>query len=462
MLEVTESLTATAPVQHGGEDHEDDQQFVSVADIITPARPTPTVPHVVIIGGGFAGLNAAKALGGQPVQVTLVDRRNHHLFAPLLYQVATAQVSPANVAQPIRGILRHQPNLKVLLAEATRIDLDGHAVHLSDGNVLRYDYLILAVGATHSYFGHNEWEPLAPGLKTLEDALTIRRRLLLAFEEAERETDPARRRALLTFIIVGGGPTGVEMAGAIGEIAHHTLARDFDNIDPRDAHILLLEGLPRILPMFSEKLSTRAVRDLTRFGVKVRTNALVTAIDGEGVSVGDERIPARTVIWAAGVSASDVTRTLSGHAELDRAGRVAVTRELSLAGHPDVFVVGDAASTKTSEGKPLPGTAPVAIQEGRWAAANILRRIRGEAYTPFHYVDRGSMATIGRNHAVADIKGMQFAGYPAFAAWAGVHIFNLIGFRNRLLVAAQWFFNYITFYRGARLITGEGAGPKDD
>jgi NADH dehydrogenase len=462
-LEATESQTATASVSHeeAVADHSADQQFVSVAEVITPTMPATTPPHVVIIGGGFAGLNAAKELAGKPVNVTLIDRRNHHLFAPLLYQVATAQISPANVAAPIRGILRHQDNLKVMLAEATRIDLDEQHVVLNDGPLLTYDYLIVAVGATHSYFGHNEWEPLAPGLKTLEDALTIRRRLLLAFEEAEREPDPVRRRALMTFIIVGGGPTGVELAGAIGEIAHHTLARDFDHIDPRDANILLLEGLPRILPMFSEKLSTRAVNDLHRFGVKVRTNSLVTAIDADGVNVGDERIPARTVIWAAGVSASDVTRSLNGKAQLDRAGRVAVTRELSLPGHPEVFVVGDASSTTDSKGKPLPGVAPVAVQEGKWAADNILRRLRGEAYTPFRYVDRGSMATIGRNHAVADIKGVQFAGYPAFAAWAGVHIFNLIGFRNRLLVAAQWLFNYITFYRGARLITGEGGGPRD-
>lgn len=418
---------------------------------------TSALPRVVIIGGGFAGLNAAKALADQPVKVTLVDRRNHHLFAPLLYQVATAQLSPANIADPIRHITRRQQNLTVLLAEATAIDLQHRRIALADGDELSYDYLILAAGAVDSYFGHDEWRPLATGLKSLEDALTIRRRLLLAFERAEREADPAARRALLTFVVVGGGPTGVELAGAIGEIAHHTLVNDFDQIDSHDATIVLLEGLPNILPMFDEKLAKRAVADLERFGVTVRTGSLVTAIDPDGVQIGEDRIATHTVFWAAGVAAAPVTRTLGDGIELDRAGRVTVERELCLPGHPEVFVVGDAAKTTDPAGKPLPGVAPVAIQQGQWAAENIARQLRGDAYRPFRYRDRGSMATIGRNRAVADIRGVKFAGFPAWLAWAGVHIFNLIGFRNRALVSAQWLFHYVTYYRGARLITGESS-----
>jgi NADH dehydrogenase len=429
-------------------------QFVQVDEHLH--RPTITgAPHVVIVGGGFAGLNAAKELADAPVRITLVDRRNHHLFAPLLYQVATAQLSPADIAQPIRGILRRQQNLTVLLGEVTGVDVEGKSVQLADGATLAYDYLIVAAGATHSYFGNDQWAPLAPGLKSIEDALTIRRRILLAFEDAERERDPERRRAMLTFVVVGGGPTGVELAGAIGELANHTLTRDFEHIDPRDARILLLEGLPRILPMFDEKLSRRASEDLGRFGVQVRVDSLVTAIDEEGVNIGDERIPTHNVFWAAGVNASQVTRALGGVAELDRAGRVPVERELHVAGHPEVFVIGDASSAKNAEGKPLPGVAPVAIQEGKWVARNIKAALAGDAYAPFVYHDRGSMATIGRNRAIAEIKGVKFAGYPAFVAWALVHIAQLIGFRNRLQAGAQWAFNYFTYRRGARLITGE-------
>ncbi len=389
------------------------------------------------------------------MRATLVDRRNHHLFSALLYQVATAQLSPANIAAPIRHITRDQKNLTVLLGDVSRIHLDRRTIVLADGAELDYDYLIVAAGATDSYFGHDEWRPLAPGLKSLEDALTIRRRLLLAFEQAERESDPAARRDLLTFIVVGGGPTGVELAGAIGEIAHHTLARDFDHIDSRDATIVLLEGLPRILPMFDEKLAIRAVKDLERLGVTVRTGSRVTAIDAEGVNIGADRISARTVFWAAGVAASPVTRTLGDDVALDRSGRVTVERELCVPGYPEVFVVGAAATIMTPSGIPLPGVAPVAIQTGRWAAENIGRRLRGEAYVPFRYHDRGSMATIGRNRAIADIRGVRFGGFLAWLAWAGVHIFNLIGFRNRFLVAAQWLFHYVTYYRSARLITGE-------
>lgn len=430
---------------------------MSVAETMQPTHEVKgtATPRVVIIGGGFAGLNAAKGLADAPVKVTVIDRRNHHVFAPLLYQVATAQLSPANIARPIRGILRGQKNARVILGEVEEIDIEGKRLVISDGLTLDYDYLIVAVGATHSYFGHDEWASLAPGLKTIEDALEIRRRILIAFERAEREVDPAKRAALLTFVVIGGGPTGVEMAGAIGEIAHHSLVRDFRTIDPHQARILLLEGLPRILPMFAEKLSARAEKDLNRFGVVTRTNSLVTAIDDHGVNIGDERIEAATVIWAAGVQVSPLTRALAEIAELDRAGRVPVERELHVAGHPELFVIGDASSLRNPDGKPLPGVAPVALQEGQWAAANIARAVRGEPYEPFDYKDRGSMATIGRNQAVAEIKGFKFAGFPAWLAWVVVHVLFMVGLRNRLLVIAQWAFSYLTYNRGARLITGE-------
>lgn len=435
-------------------------QFVSVADTIQPRVTSKGRPRVVVVGGGFAGLNVVKSLTDADVDITLVDRRNHHLFAPLLYQVATAQLSPANIAQPIRGILKYQQNVKVLMDEVTNIDLDRMQVDLASTTSLAYDYLVVAVGATHSYFGHDEWAEDAPGLKTLEDALTIRQRILLAFEEAEREHDPGKHQALLTFVIIGGGPTGVELAGAIGEIAHHTLPREFDHIDPRDARIILLEGLPRILPMFPEKLSERARMDLEKFGVETRTNSLVTSVDDDGVNIGDERIDAKTLIWAAGVQVSPLTRSLADKVELDRAGRVPVERELHIAGHPEVFVVGDAASARTSEGKPLPGVAPVAMQEGRWVAQNIMRAMAGQPYEKFEYSDRGSMATIGRNQAVAEIKGRQFAGFPAWLMWALVHVAYLVGFRNRVLVLAQWLFGYFRYSRQARLITGEKAPSK--
>jgi NADH dehydrogenase len=431
------------------------EQFVSVADTIQPTIKVHGRPRVVVIGGGFAGLNVVKGLRNADVDITLVDRRNHHLFAPLLYQVATAQLSPANIAQPLRGILKGQKNVSVLLDEATDIDVDQKQVILATGNTLRYDYLVVAVGATHSYFGHDEWAEDAPGLKTLEDATTIRQRILLAFEAAERESDPARHQALLTFIVIGGGPTGVELAGAIGELAHHTLPKEFDNIDSRSARILLLEGLPRILPMFPEKLSEQAKQDLTKLGVETRTNSLVTNVDDAGVNIGEERIDASTVIWAAGVQVSAFTRKLADLAQLDRAGRVPVERELHVAGHPEIFVIGDAAGAKTAEGKPLPGVAPVAMQEGRWVATNIQHAIKGEAYAPFTYSDRGSMATIGRNLAVADIKGMQFSGFLAWMMWAVVHVANLVGLRNRALVIAQWLFSYFRYNRHARLITGD-------
>ena len=429
-------------------------QFVSVAETVQPSVTAKGKPHVVIIGGGFAGLNTAKGLADAPVKVTVIDRRNHHLFAPLLYQVATAQLSPANIAQPIRAILRRQKNVNVRLGDVVAIDPDLKSITLDDGHVFSYDYLVIAVGATHSYFGHDEWAPVAPGLKTIEDALDIRRRILVAFENAENETDPASREAMLTFVVIGGGPTGVELAGAIGEIAMHTMVKEFDHIDPRDAKILLLEGLPRILPMFPEKLSADAEEDLGKFNVMVRTNSLVTAIDDNGVNIGDERIDANTVIWAAGVQVSKLTQALRGIAELDRAGRVPVERELHIAGHPDIFVVGDAASVKTPEGKPVPGVAPAAMQEGKWAAANIVRAVEGNAYAPFNYQDKGSLATIGRHQAVASVKGKNFNGFFAWWMWMLVHVFYLNGLRNRALVISQWAFSYFSFRRHARLITG--------
>lgn len=431
------------------------EQFVYVAETMQPSHAAKGKPHVIIVGGGFAGLNAAKGLADAPVKVTVIDRRNHHLFAPLLYQVATAQLSPANIAQPIRSILRRQRNANVVLGEVDGIDIDARTIALDDGRALAWDYLVVAVGATHSYFGHDEWAPMAPGLKTIDDATEIRKRILLAFEHAENEPDPVKREAMLTFIVIGGGPTGVELAGAIGEIAGHTLVKEFKHIDPRDAKILLLEGLPRILPMFPEELSAHAETDLAKFGVKVRTGSLVTAIDDSGVNIGDERIDANTVIWAAGVQVSKLTQALRDIAELDRAGRVPVERELHVAGHPNIFVVGDAASVKTHEGKPVPGVAPAAMQEGKWAAANIVRGVNGHAYTPFAYQDKGSLATIGRNQAVASVRGRNFNGFFAWWMWMVVHVFYLNGLRNRALVISQWAFSYFTFGRNVRLITGE-------
>lgn len=408
-------------------------------------------PRVVVVGGGFGGLNAAKALGNMPVRVTLVDRRNHHVFQPLLYQVATAVLSPADIAQPIRSVLRDLPNVEVVLDEVEKIDLAAKEVVMADGR-LPYDYLILAAGANHAYFGHDEWEPLAPGLKTLEEALDIRRRILTSFEEAERETDPARRKALMTFVVVGGGPTGVEMAGAIAEIARYSLARDFRHIDTRDARVLLIEASNRLLAAFPESLSQRALRDLRRLGVDVRFGKAVTGVADGMVMVGDETIPAETIVWAAGVRASPLGQSLG--VELDRAGRVKVNPDLTIPDHPEIFVIGDMALLNGEDGKPLPGVAQVAMQQGTWAAGNIRRAMRGLPLLPFHYRDLGNMATIGRNAAIADIRGLRLTGFIAWLAWAGVHIINLIGFRNRVLVALQWLWGYLTFQRGARLITG--------
>lgn len=413
-------------------------------------------PHVVILGGGFGGLYAAKALRGAPVRVSVVDRRNHHLFQPLLYQVATAGLNPADIAAPIRSILRGQQNVRVLLAEAAAVERANRRVLFSDGEI-PYDFLIVATGVTHAYFGRDHWAAHAPGLKSIEDALDIRRRVFLAYEAAEREPDPERRGAWMTFVIIGAGPTGVEMAGALAEISRHALAAEFDHIDPGQARIVLLEGGPRVLPSYPETLSEKARRQLVALGVEVRTGALVTAVDGGGVEIGPERLPSRTVVWAAGVAASPLARSLG--VPLDRAGRVVVRPDLTLPGDDDVYVIGDLAALE-QDGRLVPGVCPAAIQQGRHAAANVLRRVRGEPNAPFRYRDKGSFATIGRGAAVGEMpRGLRLAGFPAWIAWLAIHIFFLIGFRNRVLVMFQWAYSYLTFRRGVRLITGGPATP---
>ena len=406
--------------------------------------------RVVIIGGGFGGLYAARALRRAPVDVTLVDRRNHHLFQPLLYQVASAALNPSDIAYPIRAALRRQRNARVLLAEAESIDVDRRIVTLDDGE-LEYDYLIVATGATHAYFGHDEWAEHAPGLKSIEDALEIRRRVLLAYEAAERETVTGLRREWLTFVVVGAGPTGVELAGALAEIARHSLAKDFRSIDPADACVILLEGGDRVLPPYVPKLSAKAQRQLEKLGVEVRTKSLVTGIDDRGVDIGGDRIGARTVLWAAGVAASPLARSLG--APLDRAGRVEVEADLSVPGHPEVFVIGDLAAAGAPDAR-VPGVAPAAIQGGRHAAQCIRRAVRELPSEPFRYRDKGSLATIGRAAAVADFGRLKFGGFFAWAAWMLIHIFFLIGFRTKVFVMLSWAWAYLTFRRGARLITG--------
>jgi len=407
-------------------------------------------PHVVIVGGGFGGLYAARALAGRPVRVTLLDRRNHHLFQPLLYQVATAALNPSDIATPLRSILRCAANVTVLLAEVEAVDLAARRLVL-DGDSMEYDALVLAAGAGHSYFGHDDWEPLAPSLKTLEDALEIRRRVLLAYEEAEREQDRAEQRALLTSVVIGGGPTGVELAGALAEISRETIARDFRLIDPTKARIVLLEGGPRVLAAFPDPLPARAAAALARIGVEVRTGATVTRVTPDAVWIGGEQIRARTVLWAAGVAAAPLTRTLG--VPLDRAGRVHVERDLSIPGHPEAFAIGDLCAFTGDDGHALPGLAPVALQQGRAAARNVLHRLAGEPTEPFRYRDRGSMATIGRAAAVAVVGRFRLSGLVAWLAWLFVHIAFLIGFRNRFLVLFQWAWAYISWQRGARLIT---------
>src|SRR5438874_1622287 len=410
------------------------------------------MPTAVVVGGGFGGLYAARKLGRLGVHVVLVDRVNYHLFQPLLYQVATAALSPGEIAEPLRAILRKYRNLEVLLGEVTTVDVQARCVKLSDGGELAYDYLILATGGRHSYFGHPEWESAAPGLKSLEDALEIRRRILLAFELAEREPDPAKRQALLTFVIVGGGPTGVELAGAIAEIARHTISRDFRRFDPRQARVILLERADRVLEQYPPDLSRSARRALERLGVEVQTGKGASEVTLEYVRSGDEIIPTHTALWAAGVQASPLGRQLG--VPVDRNGRVLVEPDLSIAGHPEVLVIGDLASLRRPNGKMLPGIAPVAIQQGQAAAENIWRSVQAQPRRPFHYFDRGTMATIGRAAAVAEIRALHLSGLPAWIAWLVVHIFFLIGFQNRLLVMVQWAWSYVSYERGARLITG--------
>lgn len=409
------------------------------------------MPHIVIVGAGFAGLNAAKALANRAdMQVTLIDRENHHVFQPLLYQVATAALSPAEIAAPIRGILSHARNVRVLMAEVQRIRLDARTVELSTGP-LDYDYLLLACGATHAYFGHEEWESSAPGLKTLSQATEIRGRILMAFEAAENTPDATRQRELLTFVIVGGGPTGVELAGAIGEMSRYTLARDFHRIDPRLARIMLVEAGPRILPAFSATLAAHAVRDLEGLGVQVWANARVTGIQDGSIQIGGESLRPGTILWAAGVRASPLAASLG--VALDPAGRVPVTPELTLAGDPKVFVLGDMARCVDAlSGAALPGTADVAMQQGIYAARMVLADQRGAARLPFHYRDRGHFATIGRSRALYEHGSLRLTRYPAWWFWLLLHIYRLTGFRSRLMVLIQWAWSYWTYGRGARLI----------
>jgi NADH dehydrogenase len=414
------------------------------------------LPQVVIIGGGFAGLAAARRLRHVSCEVTLVDRHNHHVFQPLLYQVATAGLSPGDIASPIRWILRKHDRLRVLLANVERIDTAARHVVLDRGDRLAYDYLIVCAGATHSYFGHDDWSRNAPGLKTLDDALGLRRRVLLAFEEAEREHNPERQRFLLTFVIIGGGPTGVELAGALAEIARHALRREFDAVDPASARILLVEAGPSILPAFPESLRESARRALERLGVQVRVGSAVTEVTDGSVAIGHERIDAHTIMWAAGVAAESISRDLGP--ELDRAGRVIVNPDLSVPGHPGVFVAGDLASFSHQTGKPLPGVAQVAIQEGAQAAANVGNLIAGRTTKTFHYRDPGNMATIGRHAAIADFGFLRVSGYLGWLLWLFVHILFLIGFRNRVSVMLQWAVAYLTYQRSVRLITRDPAG----
>jgi NADH dehydrogenase len=409
------------------------------------------LPHVVIIGGGFGGLYAARALRRAPVNVTLIDKHNHHLFQPLLYQVATAGLTAPHIAAPLRKILRRQRNAAVLMAEAVAVDRRTRRVVLSDGE-LGYDYLIIATGVESSYFGHDDWAEYAPGLKSLADAMECRRRILLAFEAAERESDPERRRALLTFVVIGAGPTGVEMAGAVAEISRHTLPAEFRAIDPAQARIILIEGASRVLPTFDERLSAKAQVQLGELGVEVRTGSVVTRIDSNGVDIGEERIAARTVIWGAGVAPRGLAESLG--VPRDRAGRVVVDSTLALAGDTRVFVVGDVAAITDTHGRTVPGVAPAAIQAGHHAARNIIRAVRGQTLAAFRFRDRGMLATIGRSAGVGQIGRWTLSGFIAWFAWLAVHIFFLIGFRNRFVVLFEWAWAYWTYQRTARVVTG--------
>ena len=414
--------------------------------------------RVVIVGGGFGGLYAAKRLGHAPVSLTLIDRRNFHLFQPLLYQVATGALSPGEIASPLRAVVGRNRNTEVVLGEVRDLDAANRRVILADGEI-PYDELIVATGATHSYFGHDEWASVAPGLKTIENATAIRSKLLAAFERAERETDAVKRREWLNFVIVGGGPTGVELAGALAEVANDSLRHDFHHIDPTAAHILLVEGENRLLPGFPPELSAKAEQQLSKLGVHTRTGTKVTAIDEQGVTMtgasGEEKLAARTVLWAAGVRASSMGKVLANRAgaELDKVGRVMVEPDLSIAGHPEIRVIGDLANFSRQTGKPLPGVAPVAMQQGRYVAQAIVAKLRGKTMRPFHYFNKGNLATIGRNKAVADFGFLRISGFPAWFLWVFVHLMYLVEFENRLLVFVEWVYNYFTHNRGARLIT---------
>ncbi|VEP16366.1 FAD-dependent pyridine nucleotide-disulfide oxidoreductase [Hyella patelloides LEGE 07179] len=426
-------------------------------------KPQASLPHVVIVGGGFGGLYAAKSLRNAPVKVTLIDKRNFHLFQPLLYQVATGSLSPADIASPLRVILSKQKNTQVLLDKVVDIDSKAKKVIVEDGEDISYDMLVIATGGSHHYFGNDQWENDAPGLKTVEDALEMRRRIFTAFEAAEKEPDPKKRQSLLTFVVVGGGPTGVELAGAIAEIAHKSVVEDFRDVDTTKARILLFEGMDRILPPYPEELSVKARQSLEKLGVEVKTKTLVTDISNKTVTFreGDkaDTIPANTILWAAGVKASFMGRVLaeSTGAELDRAGRVIVEPDLSIKGYPDIFVVGDLANFPHQGERPLPGVAPVAMQEGEYVAKLITRKCQGKTITPFRYFDLGSMAVVGQNKAVANLGFAQLSGFFAWFIWVMAHIYYLIEFDNKLVVMIQWAWNYMTLGRGARLITGKTA-----
>ncbi|MCW0438446.1 NAD(P)/FAD-dependent oxidoreductase [Xanthomonas sacchari] len=418
------------------------------------------VPHLIVVGGGFAGLWATRALARTPLRITLIDRRNHHLFQPLLYQVATAGLSAPDIAAPLRQILRHQDNVEVRLGEVVDIDKQARQVRLADGQALAYDYLLVATGATHAYFGHDDWAAHAPGLKTLDDALQLRRHLLLAFERAEAETDPAARAAWLSFAIVGGGPTGVELAGTLAEIARHTLKHEFRRIDPAEARVRLIEAGPRVLSSFPEHLSAKAQQQLEKLGVEVLTGVPVADIDAHGYRLGDAFVPARTVVWAAGVAASPLAKTLQ--APLDRSGRVQVQPDLSVPGHPELFVAGDLAALQQADGRPVPGVAPAAKQMGRHVADTLRRRLRGDtASVPFRYADYGNLATIGRMAAIVHLGRLQLSGVLAWWFWLAAHVFFLIGFRNRVVVLLNWAWAYWSYQRAARIILGDPPAAED-
>ena len=419
----------------------------------TPVHTSPSgKPSVVVIGGGFGGLEAVKALEGEDVSITLIDRSNHHLFQPLLYQVATAGLVPSNIARPLREIFSNQRNVEITLSEVRRIDTEARKI-ITEDLVIGYDFLIVATGARHSYFGHADWERFAPGLKNLSDAVEIRKRMLLAFEVAEKAIDQGERDAAMTFVVVGGGPTGVEMAGAICEIARHTMSRDFRRIDSANAKVILIEGSPRILAAYPPDLSEKGKKQLEQIGVEVHEGVAVTNVNAEGVEVkGGEFIPARTVVWAAGNAASPLGKTLG--VPLDKVGRVLVNEDLTIPGHPEVQVIGDMANFSWQTGKPLPGVSPTAMQMGRHAARSILETVAGGQPMKFHYWDKGTLATIGRNKAVGDLNFVHVSGFFAWILWATIHIFYLVGYRSRIAVMGEWFWNYVTFYRGSRLITG--------